>query len=201
MYEVSLVNQLHHDTVARWHREPLDNPYGGPLHGVCEQHACNYNLWHEEDIARRPDVDDAEIARVKRSIDTLNQQRNDWIEKLDALLLMHLEQAGVQPDDAAPLNTETPGSAIDRLSIMSLRIYHLHEIVDDPEAGEQRRASSKQRLETCYQQQADLSRSLRDLLDDILAGRKRLKLYKQMKMYNDPMFNPYLVKLKAPETV
>ena len=90
MIDVESINELHVSTVARWHREPIDNPYGDPtastdcvLPVVCQQHQFNYLLWHEEDIARSPDVSDAQIARVKRNIDKYNQARNDWIEKVD----------------------------------------------------------------------------------------------------------------------
>ena len=115
------------ESVERWHAESIDNPYDGFLHAVCQQHQFNYLLWHEEDIARSPNAGDARIAAVKRAIDGYNQQRNDWIERLDMWLLVELKRLGVAPRDDARLNTETPGSAIDRLSILALRIYHLDE--------------------------------------------------------------------------
>src|SRR5690554_268660 len=121
---VRSITQLHREAVVRWHRAEVDNPYDGFLSIVCQQHQYNYLLWHEEDIARSPDVSDQRIAQVKRAIDGYNQQRNDWIERLDEALIIALAHMGVAPASHARLNTETPGSAIDRLSIMSLRIYH-----------------------------------------------------------------------------
>ena len=111
----------------RWHACQPDNPYDGLLGTVCQQHQFNYLLWHEEDIARSPDVPDQRIAAVKRAIDRYNQQRNDWIEKIDEALIELLAAESVLPRRDARLNTETPGSAIDRLSIMALRIYHFEE--------------------------------------------------------------------------
>src|SRR3954464_705952 len=124
---VRQITELQHSTVARWHECAVDNSYDGLLAVVCQQHQFNFLLWHEEDIARSPDVSDRRIAAVKRSIDRYNQQRNDGIEKVDEALVDLLAVAGVHPRSNARLNTETPGSAIDRLSIMSLRVYHLEE--------------------------------------------------------------------------
>jgi hypothetical protein len=159
---------------------------------VCQQHQFNFLLWHEEDIARSPDVTDARIASVKRSIDRYNQQRNDWIEKVDEAFTLCLATEGVLPLGGAKLNTETPGSAVDRLSVMSLRIYHLEEQLTRDGADEKHRATVRERLARCQTQHADLSQSLTELLDDIWVGRKQLKVYRQMKMYNDPTLNPYL---------
>ena len=159
---------------------------------ICQQHQYNFLLWHEEDIARSPDVSDARIAMVKRAIDGYNQQRNDWIERIDEALLEMLVEAGAKPADDARLNTETPGSAIDRLSIMSLRIYHLEEQLQRTDVDQAHVDRINQRLERCRLQQADLSQSLAELLADLAAGRKVLKVYRQMKMYNDPTLNPYL---------
>ena len=185
---------LHADTVARWHNEPLDNPYTGLLGVVCQQHQFNFQLWHEEDIARRTDVSDAEIAQVKRNIDGFNQNRNDWIERIDETLLEMLDAQGVETPADAPLNTETPGSAIDRLSIMSLRIYHMEEELARPDATEEHLVKVEPKRQRCLLQRADLSNSLGELLDDVLAGKKRLCVYRQMKMYNDPTLNPQLYK-------
>src|SRR6478609_2310024 len=124
---VRQITELQHKTVARWHELAADNPYDGLLGIVCQQHQFNFLLWHEEDVARSPDVSDSRIAAVKRSIDRYNQQRNDWIEKIDEGLIQLLAAEGILARSGARLNTETPGSATDRLSVMSLRIYHLHE--------------------------------------------------------------------------
>lgn len=189
---VQQVTELHRETVARWHSCPPDNPYDGLLMTVCQQHQFNFLLWHEEDIARSPDVSDRRIAAVKRSIDRYNQQRNDGIEKTDEALLQVLAAEGILARTGARLNTETPGSAIDRLSVMSLRIYHLDEQLTRDGADDIHRATVRERLIRCQAQQADLSNSLAELLDDIWSGRKLLKVYRQMKMYNDPALNPYL---------
>jgi hypothetical protein len=189
---VRQITVLHRDMVARWHHSAPDNPCDGLFGIVCQQHQFNFLLWHEEDIARSPDVSDRRIAAVKRSIDRYNQQRNDWIEKIDEALVELLASEGVLPRVGARLNTETPGSALDRLSIMALRIYHLDEELAREGANGQHRAKVQERLDRCHLQHADLSQALAELLDDIWAGRKLLKVYRQMKMYNDPTLNPYL---------
>jgi hypothetical protein len=186
---------LHRDTVELWHHSPPSQPFTSRddlLALVGEQHRCNFLLWHEEDIARSPDVSDARIATVKRAIDRYNQQRNDCIEQIDEWLVQRLAAASVLPRQNAPLNTETPGSAIDRLSIMSLRIYHFEEQLARTDATAAHRAMVSERLARCRLQLNDLSHSLAELLSDIFAGKKLLKIYRQMKMYNDPSLNPYL---------
>ena len=206
MISVPAINELHVSTVSRWHREPVDNPYGNPLETqhcvlpvVCQQHQFNYLLWHEEDIARSPDVSDAEISRVKRAIDKYNQQRNDWIEKIDDWITAELQSRETRALDGARLNTETPGSAIDRLSIMALRIYHLEEQLDRKDIDQAHIDKVTHRLAVCRLQFADLSQSLGELIEDIYAGRKRHRTYRQMKMYNDPSLNPYLYSRPRPD--
>jgi len=189
---VQEIIQLHRDTVDRWHSGPLDNGYPGLLEIVCQQHQFNFLLWHEEDIARSPEVGDQRVAAVKRNIDRYNQQRNDGIEQIDAYLLEQVHRQGVPLLPGATLNTETPGSAIDRLSILALRIYHLHEQLERDDANHEHLEKVQRRLEICHQQHRDLSGALVQLLEDVFAGRKQLKLYRQLKMYNDPTLNPYL---------
>jgi len=196
MIDVPEILDLHAATVERWHREPVDNPYEGFLHAVCQQHQFNFLLWHEEDIARSPNVGDAKIAAVKRAIDRYNQQRNDWIEQLDLWLMVELKRRGVAPQAEARLNTETPGSAIDRLSILSLRIYHLDEQAAREDATAQHRQTAADKVATCRTQRVDLSTSLAELVDDVAGGRKQMKTYRQLKMYNDPAMNPYLYAAK-----
>jgi hypothetical protein len=198
MIDVTAVTDLHRQTVQRWHEREIDNRYDGFLAAVCDQHERNYRLWHQEDIARAVDVSNAELAEVKRRIDKLNQQRNDRIEQLDDLLIEQLREQGVKPKPAARLNTETPGSAIDRLSILALRIYHMREQAVREDAEPAHRRKAEDRLVVLRQQHADLSNSLAELLDDIFAGRKLLKVYRQMKMYNDATLNPYLYGAKKP---
>ncbi|MCA9240418.1 MAG: DUF4254 domain-containing protein [Planctomycetales bacterium] len=189
---VRQVADLHAQTVSRWHSAPLDNPYTGLLAVVCQQHQFNYQLWHEEDVARRPDVEDKRIAEVKRAIDGFNQKRNDWIERIDETLIQMMTTGGVVAQADARLNTETPGSAVDRLSIMALRIYHLREELGREDVDQQHVEKVQEKLRRCGRQHADLSQSLTELLVDVFAGAKLLKVYRQMKMYNDPTLNPEL---------
>lgn len=194
MIDVSSITDLHRLTVYRWHRvaEP-DSPYQGFLRLVCEQHQCNYLLWHEEDLARDPTASDAQIAAVKRNIDRFNQRRNDRIEQLDDALLQQLSlENAASAGSKLPSNSETPGSCIDRLSILALRIYHMEEQADRTDTDEAHRRAASQKLSVLYEQHRDLSKALRELLDDIFAGRKRLKVYRQFKMYNDPTLNPQI---------
>ncbi len=196
MIDVRAITDLHKSTVCDWHRQPIENAYEGFLHLVCMQHEQNFRLWHQEDIARSPDVTDAEMAQVKRAIDKLNQRRNDLIEQLDDAVLATLDHEGIMHDLEAKLNTETPGSAVDRLSIISLRIFHMEEQAARTDASAEHISKAKARLEILYAQHADLSQSLVELLGDIFVGRKRLKVYRQFKMYNDPTMNPYLYNAK-----
>ena len=192
MIDVQRIRTLHESAVQRWHHEPIDNPYDGIWSIICTQHSYNFLLWHEEDIARSHDVTDQRIADVKRAIDKYNQQRNDWIEKIDDWLTGYLAEARIAPRQDAPLNTETPGSTIDRLSILSLRIYHLREQLERTDVDAQHVNSVAQKIAICCLQHADLLQSLAELLRDIEAGDKRHRTYRQLKMYNDPTLNPYL---------
>ena len=196
MFDVQQIVRLHRDTVELWHGQEISNPYTGVLELVCEQHKFNFLLWHEEDIARSPNVGDARIAAVKRAIDGYNQKRNDGIEKIDDYLVLQQAASRVQLHSGAKLNTETPGSATDRLSILALRIYHMQEQAARADASPEHRAGAEAKLTILLEQHADLSRSLAELIDDIAAGRKQLKVYRQFKMYNDPALNPYLYGLK-----
>ncbi len=189
---------MQEDCVVRWHREPIDNPFATECTSdslfatACQQHQFNFLLWHEEDIARSPDVSDSKIAEVKRNIDRFNQQRNDWIEKIDDWITADLVAKKIQCPIDAKLNTETPGSAMDRLSIMSLRIFHLNEQLSRPDVDQQHLEKVNVRLTVCRLQQKDLGQSLGELLIDIYSCTKRHRTYRQMKMYNDPTLNPYL---------
>ena len=198
MINIQAILDLHETTVARWHERGLDATYEGFLSLVCLQHQQNFRLWHQEDIARSPDVSDTDLASVKRTIDKLNQQRNDLIERLDDRLIEELSAMGVWPKPEARLNTETPGSVIDRLSILALRLYHMEEQACRSDASDAHVAKAKARLDILHEQRCDLSASLGELLVDIFAGRKRLKVYRQFKMYNDPTMNPYLYAAKRP---
>ena len=184
--------RLHEETVARWHSEPITNPYTGVLELVCKQHTFNYQLWHEEDIARSREVSDAKIAEVKRNIDGFNQQRNDHIEKVDDWITGWLIAHDCVADETKPMNSETPGSIIDRMSIMSLRIYHLIEQTERDDVDSAHIQSVHAKLARCNEQLRDLASCLTQLLEDIATGQKKHKTYRQFKMYNDPTLNPYL---------
>ncbi|HUE70734.1 MAG TPA: DUF4254 domain-containing protein [Pirellulaceae bacterium] len=186
------ITRLHREQVVRWHERDVDNPYDGLLGIACRQMSYNFLLWHEEDVARSRDVSDARIAQVKRAIDGYNQQRNDWIEKLDDWITERLAEFSIAPADDAPQNTETLGSTIDRLSILALRIYHLEEQRDRADATAEHRESVSRKLAVALLQLEDLSRAAQQLADDLFAGRKRHKTYRALKMYNDPTLNPYL---------
>jgi hypothetical protein len=192
MIDARQITQLHETTVKLWHTQAIVNPYRDFMYQVCEQHKYNYLLWHEEDIARSRDVTDERIAEVKRAIDGYNQQRNDWIERLDDNLKRMLDDRGIRPAIGAKHNSETPGSVIDRLSILSLRLYHMHEQLERIDVGPEHLSKTRDRLSILHAQHEDLTSALSDLLADLAHGRKRLKLYRQMKMYNDPSLNPYL---------
>ncbi len=194
--DIRQIVQLQNDTVALWHTEDVNNTFSGLNRTICQQHSFNYLLWHQEDIARCPNVSDSEIADVKRNIDQLNQQRNDWIERIDDEITEMLESAGISDNPELPLNTETPGSVIDRLSIMSLRIYHLDEQLERDDVDQAHMDSVLQKIAICKLQQSELGNALQQLLNDIFAGKKRHRTYRQFKMYNDPALNPYLYQVK-----
>jgi hypothetical protein len=156
---------------------------------VARQHHANFDLWHIEDEARRPGATDAELAAVKRRIDLTNQLRNDLVEDLDKMLLRWLEKRGL-PNVAAPLHSETPGLIIDRLSILSLKIFHTREEAERSHAPEGHSERNRERLAILEKQRRDLAGCLGDLWKEVLDGKRRFELYRQMKMYNDPSLNP-----------
>jgi hypothetical protein len=159
------------------------------------QHRANFELWHEEDKARVPGASDAEIVRVKRAIDVLNQRRNDLVEKMDMWLIERLEQ-----DPVAPLHSETPGLMVDRLSILALKIYHTREEAHRASATEDHRLRNVERLARLEEQREDLAGCLDALWAEVLKGTRRFKLYRQMKMYNDPELNPAVYSHKSRTT-
>lgn len=185
-------------TTDAWHSSDVANVYDDGSESeslisiACQQHIYNYLLWHEEDIARSKNVSDAEIAQVKRNIDVFNQNRNDWIERIDDWITDDLLSSNVAVRPDARLNTETPGSVFDRLSILALRMYHLREQMERDDVDEAHIAMVQKKLAICRLQHEELSQSLRELLEDIYSGVKRHRTYRQLKMYNDPTLNPYL---------
>jgi hypothetical protein len=189
-------NMLAH-LVDHWHTVEPNHEEKGLAGKVCDLHRFNFLLWHEEDIARSPDVTDEKIAKVKRAIDGYNQSRNDAIEKVDDWLIDELGRQGVTADTDAPAATETPGAAIDRLSILELRRYHMQEQIDRTDAAPEHREKAANRMAILDVQRDHLIEALSRLLDEIFSGQRPLRVFRQMKMYNDPSMNPYLYKTKT----
>jgi hypothetical protein len=194
----------------QWHESPEPQPVdvangaatgGAPekaktwLAMVAEQHRANFDLWHIEDEARAPGASDAELAAVKRRIDKTNQRRNDLMEELDHLLLEDLAARGL-PNPGAPLHSESPGLIVDRLSILTLKIYHTREEAQRANAPEGHATRNRERLTILAQQRSDLADCLDTFWRETLSGMRRFKLYRQMKMYNDPSLNPAVYKSK-----
>ena len=146
--------------------------------------------WHLEDIIREPSIEPAEALAIKRRIDSSNQERTDMVELIDSWFMEKYSNVKVAPD--AVINTETPAWAIDRLSILALKIDHMRAEAQREEASEEHRKNCKTKLDTLLTQREDLSGAIDRLLEDIASGRKYMKFYKQMKMYNDPSLNPVL---------
>ncbi len=147
--------------------------------------------WHLEDEIRRPEIEAASGMEFKRRIDRSNQKRTDLVEQIDDRMISILasEQAH---SSTAPLNTESPGWALDRLSILALKIYHMSEESIRPSASTEHRERCAAKLEVLLEQRRDLTRALKDLLEEVRDGKRRVKTYRQMKMYNDPRLNPAL---------
>ena len=186
------VTALHDRCTRLWHTMPGETELFGAsewLAAVERQHRANFDLWHIEDEARTPNASDEDLAAVKRQIDTTNQLRNDRAEELDRTLLDWLERNGM-PNPGAPLNSESPGLIIDRLSILSLKIFHTREEAarQDARAGHAER--NRERLAVLEEQRNDLTDCLDALWQETLAGTRRFKHYRQLKMYNDPDLNP-----------
>lgn len=146
--------------------------------------------WHLEDIIRDPEIDPVEALAIKRRIDRSNQDRTDMVEQLDSYFFDLYKDVKVMED--ATFNTESPAWAIDRLSILALKLYHMRAEVERPDAGEAHIARCRAKLDVLEQQRADLTAAIDRLLDDIAAGSRYMRVYRQMKMYNDPDTNPVL---------
>ncbi len=201
MLSAQSITALHDQLTLDWHLSAGSAalPAGSTdfLEQVARQHRANFDLWHTEDEARIPHATDAELARVKRLVDRTNQLRNDLAEELDRALLAWLAVQAL-PNPSAPLHSESPGLMIDRLSILSLKIFHTREEAErtDAPAGHTRR--NLDRLAILKEQRADLASCLDAVWRETLAGARRFKLYRQLKMYNDPSLNPAIYRKPAP---
>ena len=183
---------LHDQLTESWH-VASSGADGGSMDDwlglIARQHRANFELWHIEDEARTPGATEAELAAVKRDVDATNQRRNDLAEQLDHALLAWLEERGL-PNPEAPLHSESPGLIIDRLSIMALKIYHTREEAERVNAPAGHAERNRERLAILTEQRADLAHCLDSLWLETLEGNRRFKLYRQLKMYNDPSLNP-----------
>jgi hypothetical protein len=188
------VTALHDRCTRQWHAGMEGNDARSEwLAAVERQHRANFDLWHIEDEARMPSATDEDLAGVKRRIDTTNQLRNDLTEELDRTLLGWLDVDGL-PNPGAPLNSESPGLMVDRLSILSLKIYHTREEAARKDAPQGHAERNRERLAVLDEQRNDLTDCLDALWQDTLAGTRRFKHYRQLKMYNDPDLNPAIYK-------
>ena len=190
-------NKIFNQAIADYHiKDNIDTPINNPFEeGTIENRLylkCWIDTvqWHFEDIIRDPQIDPAEALVLKRRIDKSNQDRTDLVEQIDSYFREVYKDVKVLDD--ARINTESPAWAVDRLSILALKIYHMKEQVERPEASEEHKAKCQAKLNVLLEQQVDLSTAIDQLLEDIEAGRKYMKVYRQMKMYNDPSTNPVL---------
>lgn len=194
-----LCNQIFNQAIRDYHikdniETPINNPYEreeieNRLYLKCWIDTVQ---WHFEDIIRDPHIDPVEALSLKRRIDRSNQDRTDLVEQIDSYFRLKYSDVQILPD--ARLNTESPAWAVDRLSILALKIYHMREQAERTDATAEHREKCGAKLQVLLEQQRDLSLAIDQLLDDIQAGRKYMKVYRQMKMYNDPSTNPVLYK-------
>ena len=192
MLSAIAITELHDELTERWHEAECDADGGENdewLGLVARQHRANFDLWHIEDEARAPGATEAELADVKRRVDTTNQRRNDLAEQMDRVLLDWL-QARALPNPQAPLHSESPALIIDRLSILALKIYHTREEAGREGAPAGHAERNEDRLAILDEQRGDLANCLDSLWRETVEGKRRFKLYRQLKMYNDPSLNP-----------
>ena len=177
--------------------QAFENPYPADSleHLLYRKNWIDTVQWHYEDLIRDPEIDPVEGMKLKRLIDASNQDRTDTVEYIDSFFLNQFKDVEVQK--GATINSESPAWALDRLSILELKIYHMEEEANRKEAGESHREKCTAKLQVLLTQREDLGSSIDDLLKDIASGSKYMKVYKQMKMYNDEDTNPILYKDKS----
>lgn len=192
-----LCNRIFNESVLDYHKT---DHVDAPINNVYELKSIEYYLylknwidtvqWHFEDIIRNPEIDPVEALALKRRIDKSNQDRTDLVELIDSYFLDQNKNVEVKAN--ASVNTESPAWAIDRLSILHLKIYHMQQEVDRKDSSAEHLAQCQTKLTILLEQKVDLSTSIAELIEAIEKGEKRMKVYKQMKMYNDPALNPVL---------
>jgi len=194
-------NQIFNKAINDYHiKDDIDTPISNPYDRESIENRLYLKCWidtvqwHFEDIIRDPHIDPVEALLLKRRIDQSNQDRTDLVEQIDAFFRQKYAEVNIRPD--ARLNTESPAWAVDRLSILALKIYHMHEQATRDDASAEHRERCTAKLNVLLEQQQDLSTAIDQLLEDIENGVKYMKVYKQMKMYNDPSTNPFLYKNK-----
>ncbi|EFB31900.1 DUF4254 domain-containing protein [Segatella oris] len=192
-------NRIFNQAIHDYHvKDNIDTPICNPFEeGTIENRLylkCWIDTvqWHFEDIIRDPEIDPVEALALKRRIDKSNQDRTDLVEQIDSYFRELYKEVKVDAD--ARINTESPAWAVDRLSILALKIYHMKEQAERTDATPEHVAKCKAKLSVLLEQQKDLSTAIDQLLEDIAAGRKYMKVYRQMKMYNDVDTNPVLYK-------
>jgi len=194
-------NKIFDAVIAKYHiiddvNQPFQNVYETSMleHLLYRKCWIDTVQWHYEDIIRLPEIDPVEALTLKRKIDASNQDRTDMVEYVDSYFLQKYKEASVK--DSAKINSESPAWAIDRLSILALKIYHMNEEATRESASDSHKIACQKKLNILLEQRADLSTAIDDLLLDIERGNKYMKVYKQMKMYNDDELNPMLYNKK-----
>lgn len=194
---ISVANNIFIETIEAYHvhdniNQTIINPYdkNSIEHLLYLKCWIDTAQWHMEDVIRNPNIDPKDALYWKRRIDKQNQIRTDTVEYIDSYFLNLYSTTS--PKENAKVNTESPAWAIDRLSILALKIYHMQEETHRSDADQEHRDNCQVKLNILLEQRSDLSKSIEELLQDIKTGKKVMKVYKQMKMYNDPSLNPVL---------
>ena len=192
-------NKIFQEVIEKYHvlntvDQPFENPYDKTTqvleHLLYRKCWIDTVQWHYEDIIRDPEIDPVSALKLKRQIDASNQDRTDMVEYIDSYFLDKYKDVVVKEN--ATINTESPAWGVDRLSILALKVYHMHEEANRTEASQEHQIACKAKLDVLLEQRVDLSTAINQLLQDIENGDKYMKVYKQMKMYNDDELNPVL---------